>query len=339
VIALKRKIAVLGAGKMGTAISQYLARIGRPNVLWARRDSHRQQMATERVNKDYLPTVQLDEAISFSSSLEDALGSADIAVVAIPSSAIEDFLQSIDTSLTAGNRIVVSTVKGLPERGQMKRVSEMLGETFSESVVAVFSGPNIAREVALGLPTTACIACEDKKSARILYDIFNSDQLRVSLTDDLVGTEFCGCLKNVVTIAVGLVDGMGLGENIKGVVVTEGFREIADLVVSSGGQRETLFSPAGLEDLLVASYSGKSRNYLLGRMFGEGYSFGQVRESFGHITFEGVKTAKIAERMCRQFDVDAPVIQWVFDVVQAKKVSEYSFREFWSKIKPGRSLY
>jgi len=205
----------------------------------------------------------------------------------------------------------------------------VISEAVPNCVVASLSGPNIAKEIAYGLPTTTTIACEDEEVLAWLMSLFDSDLMKVYPSRDLVGTELCGSLKNVVTVAVGLVDGLHLGENMKGVVVASGFYEIGELIENSGGLRETRFSPAGLEDLLVASYSGRSRNYRLGKMLGEGKSMSDIESEFGHITFEGIKTVRLTWILASELGITTPLVNCVYELITGAATAREAFEKFW----------
>lgn len=326
-----QRVLILGAGQMGTAFAQYLAKRGLSVTLWMRRPSLCEALRETGVNSDYLPDIHLDSRISYSCDLSVDLFDVDIVLLAIPSSAISEFLSELKSILHDPEPILfLSTIKGLPKADRVTRVSESIREVFENCVVATLSGPNIALEVAKGLPTTTTIACEDVEKLKLLANTFESDSLRVFPTTDIIGTELCGSLKNVVTIGVGLVDGLGLGENIKGVVVATGFYEIRQIIEMSGGLEETSFSPAGLEDLLVASYSGKSRNYRLGFMIGKGKSPQEIENEFGHLTFEGIKTAKLTWNLAQSLNVSAPLVKCIYDLVSGQASARDGFEQFWS---------
>jgi len=273
------KIVILGAGQMGTAFAQYLARKGIPVHLWMRRNDQYESIVTKGTNEEYFPALRLDDKISYSTDLASSLENAKLVILAIPSSAISEF--------------------------------------------------NIAKEIAYGLPTTTTIACEDEEVLAWLMSLFDSDLMKVYPSRDLVGTELCGSLKNVVTVAVGLVDGLHLGENMKGVVVASGFYEIGELIENSGGLRETRFSPAGLEDLLVASYSGRSRNYRLGKMLGEGKSMSDIESEFGHITFEGIKTVRLTWILASELGITTPLVNCVYELITGAATAREAFEKFW----------
>ncbi len=331
---MSEKIVILGAGQMGTAFAQYLAKQGYPVTLWMRRQEQYQSIKNTGYNEQYLPGVQLDENISCSLDIESSLKDSKLIVLAIPSSAINEFLNDYGSYFSKINSpVILSTIKGLPEGEKVDRVSNLISNVIPHSDVAVLSGPNIAKEIALGLPTTTTIACQNESVLNWLVSAFDSNTLKVYPSSDLIGTELCGSLKNVVTVAVGLVDGLNLGENVKGVVVASGFYEIGRLIESSGGARETRFSPAGLEDLLVASYSGRSRNYRLGKMLGEGKSLSEIEDEFGHITFEGIKTARLTWKLAKELGVSTPLINCVYELITGKASAEEAFNTFWSSSK------
>jgi len=330
---LSGPIGVLGAGQMGTALANHLSRSNHVVYLWMRSKELLADIST-KTNTKYFPGIKLDEKLKYTTDLSLVLKKCPIIVFSIPSSAIRGFLNdAVDASYLQGKYWIVSTIKGIPEGDKIERASELIQVTFPNSSLAVLSGPNIAKEILVGLPTTTCIAGRDASMISVLSSVFQSPTLIVTLSDDPTGVELCGSFKNVITIGVGLFDGMGLGENVKGVVVAQGFQEVSKLVLACGGKRAVLYSPAGLEDFLVASYSGKSRNYLLGQMMGQGHSINKIHESFGHITFEGVRTTKLTKMLAEHNGIDTPLIDCVDDIVCNNINPQQAFDKFWDRIR------
>ena len=325
------KICIIGAGSMGTALAQHLARNGHSVNLWVRRETLWKQMVETRRNADYFPQYELDPKISFFNKLDEAIGDSRLIIFAIPSRVVYEFIESnLPTfkNINTDDRIFLSAAKGL-HYPPIKRVTEVISEFIPNGKVAVLSGPNIALEVLKGLPTTTTIACSNQEVLQELAGVFASSTLKVHTTTDVVGTELAGALKNVITIGIGLVDGLNLGENLKGVIVSEGFREIYRIVVSMGGDKTTLLSPAGIQDLLVASYSGKSRNYNLGKLMSQGYSMGKIVSQFGKITYEGYKIVKVAYELAHKFDISTPLIDAIYTFFYDKKSPQDVFQAFW----------
>ncbi len=323
-------IGIIGAGHMGTAISEHLARNGFNVKLWVRREKLYQAMQEKRINVDYFPNYKLNRNILFLNDLKRVVDDSNIVIFALPSRVMPEVLDKIKQyDKDFKNIILLSTAKGLLVN-PIRRVTECIKEHFPEAKVAALSGPNIAAEVLRGLPTTTTIAAEDDEVLLQLKKIFETRTFKVYLTKDLTGTELCGSLKNVITIGVGLVNGLELGEDIKGIIVAEGFLEMKELIIKMGGQESTLYSPAGLQDLLVASFSGASRNYKLGTLLGQGYSLERIIKEFDKITFEGQKTAKIAYDLTKQYNVKAPLVKMVYSVVSKKISAQKAFEEFWS---------
>ena len=323
-------VCVLGAGKMGTALSEHIARNGFDVKLWVRRRSLWSAMQGKRANVDYFPSYKLSDNILVINDLKQ-ISNSEVIVFALPSRVIPNVLSQIkDMDINLNNRILVSAAKGLLTN-PIRRVTESFKEFFPSSKVAVISGPNIASEILKGLPTTTTIAAESSEVLQVLRNVFESESLKLYLTKDVVGTELCGSLKNVVTIGVGIVDGLGLGKNLKGVIVVEGYLEVSKLIIKMGGSEKTLLSPAGLQDLLVASFSGASRNYKLGVLLGQGYSLERIIREFDKITFEGQKTAKIAYELAKTYGVEAPLIEMIYSTMYKSEMAIDSFKKFWGK--------
>jgi len=271
-----QRVAVLGAGSWGTTFAKVLADGGAEVTLWARRPELANEINTGHRNSDYLPGINLPRTLRAASRLEIALDGAELVFIAVPSQTLRSNLADA-ASLIPSDAIVVSLMKGI-EQGTRKRMSEVIAEglSLSSHQIAVASGPNLALEIAKQWPTAAVIASDDLVTAQTVAMAATNTYFRSFVNTDVIGTEFGGVLKNLVAVAIGIVDGVGYGENTKASILTRGLAEMTDFAVAYGGQAETLSGLAGLGDLIATSESSLSRNNTAGRLLGQGYSFADV---------------------------------------------------------------
>ena len=300
---------VVGAGAWGTAFARVLAERGHDVTLAARDSEQAQTIADTGRNPRYLPEVVLS-GIS-ATPIDDApLAKADLVVIAVPSRAFADVVATLPD-----DGPVLSLTKGLdPATG--KRLSTLLGER----PVAVLSGPNFAEEIGRGLPAAAVIASEDAELAERLQHELNSLIFRVYVNDDLVGVELAGASKNVIALAAGGVDGLGLGDNAKAGIVTRGLAEMARLGAACGGRGETFSGLAGLGDLIATCWSHLGRNRRAGELISRGSSPEEAAAEIG--TVEGLTTALVLRDLAHRVGVEMPITSAVCDILEGKSLDD-----------------
>jgi glycerol-3-phosphate dehydrogenase (NAD(P)+) len=299
--------AVLGAGSWGTALAIHLGRHGVPVRLWARDAAVASAVASRRRNPYYLPDFEIPEGVVVAADPMEVLHTAEAVLVAVPSEFVAATLKSIPT-LRAGS-VVVSATKGLdPERHL--RMSELIGERFPEARVAVLSGPSFAREVAQGQPTAAVLASTDEGLATRLRDAWGTREFRLYTNRDVAGVEIGGAMKNVIALATGLGDGLGLGENARAALITRGLAEITRLGVACGAAAATLAGLSGLGDLVLTCTGSLSRNRALGMALAHGRSLGEARGATRMVA-EGVPTVRSALVLARRAGVSVPICEAV----------------------------
>jgi glycerol-3-phosphate dehydrogenase (NAD(P)+) len=299
--------AVLGAGSWGTALAIHLGRHGVPVRLWARDAVIASAIATRRRNPYYLQDVEIPASVAATADAMEAVRAAEAVVVSVPSEFVAATLKSIPT-LRAGS-VVVSATKGFePERHL--RMSELIGERFAEAPVAVLSGPTFAREVAQAQPTAAVLASTDEGLATRLRDEWGTREFRLYTNRDVAGVEIGGAMKNVIALATGLGDGLGLGENARAALITRGLAEITRLGVALGASAATLAGLSGLGDLVLTCTGSLSRNRALGMALAHGRS---LREAQGatRMVAEGVPTVRTALVLARRAGVSVPICEAV----------------------------
>ncbi|MGH7308122.1 MAG: NAD(P)H-dependent glycerol-3-phosphate dehydrogenase [Candidatus Rokuibacteriota bacterium] len=308
-------LGVVGGGSWGTALAIHLARAGHAVRLWAREPEVVEGIRTARRNPFYLSDVECPPDITPTTDLPEALGEAAIVVVVVPSEFFGATLKSLGR-LPAGVPILSAT-KGLdPERHL--RMTELVVEHFPQTPVAALSGPTFAREVALGRPTACVVAARDDGLARQLQAVLGTREFRLYTNRDVVGVEVGGALKNVIAIATGLADGLGLGENARAALVTRGLAEITRLAVALGGQARTLAGLAGLGDLVLTCTGSLSRNRALGVALARGQTQAAV-EGETRMIAEGARTVASAVALAERHGVPLPICEEVAGVLLAGK--------------------
>jgi glycerol-3-phosphate dehydrogenase (NAD(P)+) len=300
---------VAGAGSWGTAFTRVLLEGGHEVVLACR--SHEQADAIARTgwNPRYLQSVDLGAAEAI--ALAEAPGDVDVVVAAVPSPVFAEVVEGLP-----GNAPVLSLVKGLdPETG------ERLSTRVRGRSVAVLSGPNIAEEIAAGLPTAAVIASEDGDLAGRLQDALNSGLFRAYVNPDLVGVELCAAAKNVIALAAGAVDGLRLGDNAKASLIARGLAEMTRLGEAAGARPETFAGLAGIGDLVVSCCSSKTRNRHAGELIAQGLTPEQAVAEIGQ-TVEGLTTAPILRDLSRRLGVELPITEGVCAVLSGQSLTD-----------------
>ena len=311
------KVAVFSAGSWGTAFSMVLADGGNDVTLWARREELAAAINETRENPDYLPGVELPPQVSATSDVEKALHGADLVVLATPS-------QSLRQNLTAWapfierDAVIVSLMKGV-ELGTLERMSQVIAEVTDAGPerIAVVSGPNLAKEIALREPAASVVACASEDVARQLQHRIHSASFRPYTSVDVLGCELGGAYKNVVALSVGMAVGLGFGDNTTASVITRGLAETARLATALGANPLTLMGLAGLGDLVATCSSPLSRNRTFGEKLGQGLRTEEIYASTRQVA-EGAKSCSSLLALARRTGVDAPIAEHVEAVVDGR---------------------
>lgn len=308
------KVTVVGAGSWGTTFAKILGDGGNDVTVWARRPELALEIREAKRNSDYLPGINLPASVTATSSLAQALAGAEMVFVSIPSQSLRENLAGIKPLLPE-NAIVVSLMKGVEKKTGL-RMSEVLeaGLGISRDRIAVASGPNLALEIAREQPTAAVVASTSLETAERVATLVSNGYFRTFVNTDVIGTEFGGVLKNLIAVAIGIVDGVGYGENTKASIITRGLVEMTDFAVAYGAEAETLSGLAGLGDLIATSGSSLSRNNTAGRLLGQGLSFADVVKSMNQ-TAEGLASVGPVLELAAARGVDMPIVKQVSQVL------------------------
>jgi glycerol-3-phosphate dehydrogenase (NAD(P)+) len=325
-----KTIAVIGAGSWGTALAKLLAESGHEVSLWIYEAELVDLMAQRRENVYYLPGIELPP-MTFTHSFEEALGGAQVVVSAAPSHVTRELATMWGVFLEK-DALIVSATKGI-ENETYLTMTQMLCQVLPSKFhprTAALSGPSFAREVALGQPTAAVAACKDLSLAKEIQQIFSTPNFRVYANADPLGVELGGAVKNVIAIAAGVVEGLGLGQNTRAALITRGLAEISRLGERLGANPLTFMGLAGLGDLVLTCASTQSRNYTLGLQLGEGEKLYEVL-SHTRTVAEGVKTAKAVVNLARTVEVEMPIAQQVYAVLYEQKEPKQAVQELMAR--------
>ena len=306
-------IAVLGAGSWGTALALHLAANNNDTCLWGHEPDFMETLSRDRQNKHFLPGFPFPENLTIAKDLSLAVQQGRDVLLVVPSHAFREVLTNLAPALDKHSRIAWAT-KGL-EHGSGKFMSEVLEETLGSSYpAAVVSGPTFAQEVAAGLPTALTVASNNPVFANDMANRLHGDSMRVYTSDDMVGVQLGGTVKNVLAIASGITDGLQLGANSRAALITRGLAEIIRLGDAMGARRETLMGLAGVGDLILTCTDDLSRNRRLGLALGKGTGIDLALEEIGQVV-EGFNTAGEVMQLARQYKVDMPISEQVYRVL------------------------
>ncbi len=312
-----KTVAVLGAGAWGSALGVHLGTIGHDVRLWARDPGLADEMRARRANAIYLPDVELPPSVAPEASLEQAVTGSDLIVVAVPSHGLRAVLRAA-APFVSRRATIVSAVKGL-ETGSLLRMTEVIEEELDGTrSIAALSGPSFAAEVARQLPTAVSVAARDPDVAELVQEEFRGRYFRLYATTDVIGVEIGGALKNVIAIAAGVVQGLGLGQNAQAALMTRGLVEITRLACALGGQRETLSGLTGLGDLVLTCTGALSRNRHVGIELASGRSLPAILAGMKTVA-EGVNTTTAALALGERHGVELPIATQMAEVLRGEK--------------------
>lgn len=306
------RIAVLGAGAWGSALAISLS--ARHQIsLWTKDPDHAVEMDSQRINQSFLPGYSLPRSLKITSVLNEALNAVDLALIVVPIAGLRETLRAV-----AASKIRVPILWGC--KGFESETSylphQVVEEEYSSSLsfCGVLSGPSFAEEVAQGLPTALTLASKDADFSTKIAAELHSSRLRIYTSQDVIGVETGGAVKNVITIAAGISDGVGFGHNARAALITRGLMEITRLGLGLGGSMETFMGLAGVGDLILTSTGDLSRNRRVGLMLAEGKSLNDILNELGHVA-EGVHTAQSVLQLGHQLNIEMPITQAVCSIL------------------------
>lgn len=306
------KIGVLGAGSWGTALAVLLHENGHEVTLWSIDKREVAMIDEKREQVEKLPGVRIPDRIAVTNDVESSVAGKDILVMAVPSIFIRSTSKMIAPYVKEG-QLIVNVAKGIEEETLMN-MTDIIEDEIKQARVGVLSGPSHAEEVGRGIPTTVVAGAHDKKTAEEIQEAFMSPVFRVYTSPDMVGIELGAALKNVIALAAGIVDGLGLGDNTKAALITRGIAEITRLGLAMGGRFETFIGLSGIGDLIVTCTSTHSRNHNAGYLIGQGKSCQEAMDEVKMVV-EGVYSAKAALALAKKYNVEVPITEQVNQVL------------------------
>lgn len=319
------KIGIIGAGAWGTALAQSLANNGRDVTLWAREQRVVEGINETHENPVFMEGIKLNPLIKATESLSQ-MSDCDIILLTTPAQHVRTSLQALKGNLGDGKPLVICA-KGIElESGLL--LSQVVQEEVPDATIAVLTGPTFAREIASGLPSAVTIAADNKEIAQEIREVVRSRTLRAYITDDLIGAQIGGAVKNVIALACGVIVGRELGESARAALLTRGLAEMSRLAAAMGAKKETLMGMCGVGDLMLTCASMQSRNFSMGFALGQGKTLDEIMENRkGKAVTEGVHTAKALTVMARNLAVDMPISDIVYRCLNEDITIEQAIEE------------
>ncbi len=326
---IEMRLTVLGGGSWGTTVANLVAR-RHDTVIWVRNPDVATEIREQRTNTPYLPGFTLQPALRATDDFEFAVRHAEMLIVGVPTTAVRETVERARLYIHPWIPIV-SLSKGL-ERDSHLRMTEVMTEVLPGHPVAALTGPNIAREIMAGQAAASVVATNDLSVAVAIQRILHTGLFRTYINHDVVGCELGGALKNVVAIATGMAQGLGVGDNTRAMVMTRGLAELTRLGVSMGGEAATFAGLAGMGDLMATCMSPHSRNRTVGELLGAGKTLVEVEAEMNMVA-EGLKTTVIAHQLAEEYGVDLPVHEEIYKVITGGQIPSSAYRGL--RIEPG----
>lgn len=322
------KIAVLGAGSWGTALSTVLTGKGYEVHLWMRNKTQYEEILKTGENKKYLPNVTLSSNLKLYTNLKEAVSEANVILISVSSQAVRGILKNIKPYLN-GDEIIINVAKGLEKSTQL-RISEVVNEELPSNKFVVLSGPSHAEEVSKNMPTTVVVSSKEKSTAEFVQDLFITENFRVYTNPDVTGVELGGALKNVIAFGAGIADGLGFGDNARAALITRGISEIARLGNAMGANIATFAGLTGIGDLIVTCTSMHSRNRRAGILIGKGNKLEDTLNEIGMVV-EGVTTTNVAYELSQKYNVEMPITQEIYNILYKDIDAEEAVKRLMSR--------
>lgn len=319
-----KKVSFLGAGSWGTALAILCANNGHQVTVWSKIKDELDMLRENREHVDRLPGIKLPDSIVIEDDLEKACTDQDIIVFSVASPFVRTTAHEAKPFMK-DEQIIVNVGKGI-EDDTLMTLCEVIEDELPMADVTVLSGPSHAEEVSKGIPTTVVVGAKSRKTAMFVQDIFMADSFRVYTSPDMVGIELGGALKNVIALAAGILDGMGMGDNTKAALMTRGIAEISRLGLELGGKMETFCGLSGIGDLIVTCTSTHSRNHNCGYLLGKGKTLSEAKAEIRQVV-EGVNCAKAAMALAKKYQVTMPIVEQINAVLFEDKSTGQAMKD------------
>lgn len=307
------KVTILGTGAYGLALSLMFNKNINDIVLWTKFEDEKNELLKNRGNQKALPNIKIPDNIKITTDFDMAISNASLIVIAVPAAFVEDIGQMLKGKLMGSEHICIAS-KGI-ERDTCSFVHDILLRNIETDRLAVISGPSFAIDIANMNPVGLSVATNNADTEKILKETLQNDSLKLRTTNDIVGVEICGSIKNVIAIASGMLSGMGYSESTQAMFITEALHDIKSLLTALGGCKKTILSYAGVGDLLLTATSTKSRNFKLGYLIGSNTPKKELDDYMNNTTIEGLYTLKSIYKLLGQTKVDMPIIDLIHDII------------------------
>lgn len=308
-----KNIAIIGSGTWGVALSIHLAGLGNNVKIWSFT-----QEETDTINKErkckFLPGAVIPSNVECFTDIEKVIEGSDMILHVTPSKFVRSTIKKYEKYIT--NQPIIMCAKGL-EEGSLCTLSQIIEEELPNVEYGIFSGPSHAEEVSLGIPTAIVIASKSEKVRNLVQDTFMSEKMRIYTSEDVIGVELGGALKNIIAFCAGIATELGLGDNSFAALISRGLVEISRLGVKMGGKQDTFYGLSGLGDLIVTCMSEHSRNRRAGRLIGKGYTIDEARNEIGMV-IESIDNINVAYELAKKYNVEMPIVNTVYDVLYNK---------------------
>ena len=305
-----KNIAIIGSGTWGVALSIHLANKGHNIKIWSFTEEETNAINNERKCK-FLPGAVIPKNVTCFTNIKEVIDGSDLILHVTPSKFVRDTIKKYKEYIT--NQPVIMCAKGFEDK-TLSTLSQVIEEELPEIKYGIFSGPSHAEEVSLGIPTAIVIASKSKEIQELVQDVFMNERMRVYTSDDVIGVELGGALKNIIAFCAGIATEINLGDNSFAALITRGLVEITRLGEALGGRHDTFYGLSGLGDLIVTCMSEHSRNRRAGRLIGKGYTVEQARNEIGMV-IESIDNIDVAYKLAKKYNIEMPIVNAVYDVL------------------------
>ena len=307
------KVTILGTGAYGISLALMFNKNTKNITMWTKFIDELEMLEKKRENKKVLPGIKIPENIKFTDNMKDAIKDSELIVIAIPAAFCDDVFSELRHYIKKEQHICIAT-KGI-EQDTCLFITDVLEKYIKSKNVAVISGPSFAVDIASNVPIGLTLATKNKKTEELLKTFLQNDMLKLRHTKDIIGTEICGSIKNVIAIAAGILEGTNMPESTGAMFITESLHDIKELIKALGGDGKTILSFAGFGDLLLTCTSTKSRNFRFGLMIGQNKNRKEIQDYIDNTTIEGLYTLKSIHKLLHNKKVDIPIIDLIYDIV------------------------
>ena len=305
-----KNIAIIGSGTWGVALAMHLSNIGHNVKLWAFMQEEADNINIERKCK-FLPDVRINDNITCYTDIQKVVEGTDMILHVTPSKFVRETIKKYKDYVT--NQPIIMCAKGF-EAETLCTLSQIIEQEMPNSKYGIFSGPSHAEEVSVGIPTAIVIASKDEEVCNLVQETFMNEKMRVYTSDDVIGVELGGALKNIIAFCAGVAAGIGLGDNTFAALITRGLAELSRLGVELGGQKETLYGLSGLGDLIVTCLSEHSRNRKAGKLIGQGKTLEETKKEVG-MTIESIDNILVAHELGKIHNIEMPIVEAVYGIL------------------------